>query len=103
MPRFRCSRAGAGRARVHVTDPVSPLSELLERCRGKLHAIDGVVGSGVGLTRSGHVAIQLFVRSAQDAAYAERQASELLADIPVEVVVSGDVTAADNKRGEEHA
>jgi hypothetical protein len=55
------------------------------------------------MTRSGHVAIQLFVRSAQDAAYAERQASELLADIPVEVVVSGDVTAADNKRGEEHA
>ena len=86
-----------------MTDPVSPLSELLERRRGELHAIDGVVGSGVGLTRSGDVAIQLFVRSAQDAAYAECQASELLGDIPLEVVVSGDVTAADNERGGEHA
>jgi len=86
-----------------VTDPVSPLSEVLERRRAKLHAIDGVVGSGVGLTRSGHLAIQLFVRSAQDAACAERRASELLPDIPLEVVVSGDVMAADSKRGEEHA
>ena len=86
-----------------MTDPVSSLSEVLERRRRELHAIDGVVGSGVGLTRSGDVLIQLFVRSAQDAAYAERQASELLGDIPLEVVVSGDVTAADNERGGEHA
>jgi hypothetical protein len=86
-----------------VTDPVSRLSELLERRRDELHAIDGVVGSGVGLTRSGDVAIQLFVRSAQDVANAERQASALLGEIPLEVVVSGDVTAADVERGGEYA
>jgi hypothetical protein len=86
-----------------VTDPVSRLSELLERRRDELHAIDGVVGSGVGLTGSGDVAIQLFVRSAQDVANAERQASALLGEIPLEVVVSGDVTAADVERGGEYA
>jgi hypothetical protein len=86
-----------------VTDPTSRFSELLARCRDKLHAIEGVVGSGVGLTSSGGVAIQLFVGSAQDVANAERKASALLGDIPLEVVVSGDVTAADLERGGEHA
>ncbi len=86
-----------------MSDPVSSLSEVLERRRRELHAIDGVAGSGVGLTRSGDVVIQLFVRSARDAAHAQRQASELLGGVPLEVVVSGDVTAADNERGGEHA
>jgi hypothetical protein len=86
-----------------VTDPVSRLSELLARRRDELQAIEGVVGSGVGLTGSDAVAIQLFVGSTQDVANAERKARALLGDIPLEVVVSGDVTAADLERGGEHA
>lgn len=86
-----------------MTDPVSRLSELLAGRRDELHAIEGVVGSGVGLTSSGGVAIQLFVGSAQDVANAERKAGALLGDIPLEVVVSGEITAADIEQGGEHA
>ena len=86
-----------------MTEPVGHVSELLAGHRDKLQAIEGVVGSGVGLTRSGVVGIQLFVGSEQDVANAEREARALLGDIPLEVVVSGDVTAADLEQGGEHA
>ncbi len=74
---------------------VSRLSEVLARCRDELHMIDGVVGTGIGTTSVGDAAIQVFVVSPQDVAGVERSASALLGDIPLEVVVTGQVTAGD--------
>jgi hypothetical protein len=74
---------------------VSRLSEVLAHCRDDLQAIDGVVGTGIGTTGAGDVAIQVFVHSLEDVAGVERSASALLGDIPLEVVVTGQVTAGD--------
>jgi hypothetical protein len=74
---------------------VSRLSEVLARCRDELQAIDGVVGTGIGTTGAGDVAIQVFVHSPRDVAGVKRRASALLGDIPLEVVVTGQVTAGD--------
>jgi hypothetical protein len=80
---------------------VSRLSEALARCRDELQRIDGVVGTGIGTTGAGDVAIQVFVNSRQDVAGVERSASELLGDISLEVVVTGEVTAGDVGGGED--
>ena len=82
-----------------MSDPVAGYSEVLAARRGELHAIEGVTGSGVGLSDSGDVVIQLFVRSHEDVENVRHAAAALLGHIPLDVVVSGDVTAADVKGG----
>jgi hypothetical protein len=82
-----------------MTDAVNRLTELLTHRREQLHALEGVVGSGVGTTGTGDVVIQLFVRSHSNVKQVERSAAALLEGIPLEVVVTGDVTAAEAQEG----
>jgi hypothetical protein len=82
-----------------MTDEIARLGELLDARRAELHAIDGVIASGVGHSSAGGVAIQLFVRSREDVSEAEQVARALLGEVPLEVVVGGEVTAADVEGG----
>jgi len=84
-----------------MSDAVSHAAEVLERRREQLHALDGVIGSGIGASPTGGVAIQVFVRSSGDVLEVERGAVGLLEGIPLEVVVSGDVTGAEVQGGGE--
>lgn len=73
------------------------LADVLERHRRALHALPGVVASGIGLTAdTGGQAIQVFVRSQDDVDAVRASASELLGDTPLEVIVTGEVVAGEN-------
>lgn len=80
-------------------DRVAALSAVLDRHREDVRALPGVVGTGVGTSTRGEPAIHVFVRSDADADV-ERRAAALLEGMPLEIVVVGDVTAANVEEGE---
>ncbi|HMI28518.1 MAG TPA: hypothetical protein VK490_02355 [Gaiellaceae bacterium] len=84
-----------------TNDSLARLSDALERRRDELQALPGVVGTGVGAATNGELAVQVFVRSETDAPGVERRAAELLEQVPLEVIVAGDVTAASVEEGED--
>jgi hypothetical protein len=72
------------------------VAAMLERRRAALHALKGVVATGIGRsTTHGGTCIQIFVRRAQDAQAAAEGARSILDTIPFEVIVSGAVTPGD--------
>lgn len=82
-----------------VTDPANAgqnadrlVSAALERHRTSLHAMPGVVSTGLGPgAADGGACVQIFVRAAAEAAGVEASARALLGPIPLEVFVVGDV------------
>jgi len=87
-----------------VSSSITQLSELLDRRREDLHALESVIGTGVGVRGQGpgndDAAIQVFVRSPDDVAEVARNAAVLLGEVPLEVIVSGEATAVANEQGE---
>lgn len=80
------------------------LVALLDRHRSALHGLHGVVGTGVGLTEEAQsiedVTIQLFVRHSADVARVERQAQAILGQVPLAVIVTGEVVAGGDRPAE---
>lgn len=72
------------------------LADVLERHRKALHALPGVVATGVGLSAIGEHAVQVFVRSEEDVEAVRASASEVLGDTPLDVIVTGEVVAGEN-------
>jgi hypothetical protein len=74
------------------------LATVLERHRDVLQALPGVVGSGLGQDRSldlmGGYVIQVFVQSAPHVGPVTRAAGAILEGLPLEVLVTGEVTSA---------
>jgi hypothetical protein len=80
------------------------LTALLDRYRTQLHGLPGVVGTGIGLKdslgRADQLIIQVFIRGSDYLEDVESKAVVILG-VPVEVIVSGDVTpAGQNNRRE---
>jgi hypothetical protein len=72
------------------------LATVLDRSRAKLHALPGVVATGIGYgeERSGAgLVIQVFVRSDEDITSLRHIVDALVPDVPTELRVSGEVTA----------
>ncbi len=70
----------------------------LERHRAALHAIPGVVGTGIGLGSDNPapdaVVIQVFVRSSDQLKAVRQRVSDILGASEAEILVTGEVTAA---------
>jgi hypothetical protein len=77
------------------TDPPNAdrlVSAALERHRTALHAMHGVVSTGLGpCAADGGACVQIFVRAAAEVAGVEAGARALLGAVPVDVFVVGDV------------
>ncbi len=76
-------------------DVIRRLNEELARHRGNLQALDGVVGSGIGLPTSGKggPTIQIFVPNREDVSRVETGAAAVLGHVAFEVVTVGEVVA----------
>jgi hypothetical protein len=71
------------------------MAVLLDRYRTSLHALPGVIATGVGQRRCAphDVLIQIFVKSEEDVERVTRAAARVLGALQVEVIVSGEATA----------
>lgn len=78
-------------------DRLGNLTAALDRHRTELQRLPGVVGTGVGIPsgadRASDPVIQVFVRSSDNVDELRRQVGRILPQIPVEFVVTGEVTA----------
>ena len=76
-------------------DSVEGLTALLDSHRGALHALPGVVATGVGQGRSSQdpqeIAVQVFVKSEDDVERVRHDAILILDGLQVEFIVSGEV------------
>lgn len=75
------------------------LIAVLDRHRAALQALPGVVGSGVGISQDAQstddVTVQVFVGDPADVMPVRDQARAILGQVPLEVVVTGEVVAGD--------
>lgn len=74
--------------------------EALERHRAEVHAIKGVIGSGVGLNEFDYVAVQVFVQSGQDVVDTWerlRELPELWSAVDLDVIVGPAPDATETK------
>jgi anti-sigma factor RsiW len=87
-------------------DRLGELTAILDRSRNELQGLPGVVGAGVGLSSEtdhpSHPVIQVFVRSPQDAPEVRRRVQGVLPQAPVEIVVTGEVTAGGDESEGSH-
>jgi anti-sigma factor RsiW len=87
-------------------DRLGELTAILDRNRNELHRLPGVIGTGVGLSSEtdhpSHPVIQVFVRSPQDAPEVRRRVQGVLPQAPVEIVVTGEVTAGGDESEGSH-
>ena len=78
-------------------DSVERLTALLDSHRGTLHALPGVVATGVGQRRGSQgpqeIAVQVFVKSEDDVERVRHDATLILDGLQVEVIVSGEIIA----------
>jgi hypothetical protein len=87
-----------------MADPaaVQAAIDRLDKHRDALFALAGVVGAGVGMKQGAptphDVVIQLFVRAADSVQLevTKRQASAILGGSEPELIVTGEITAADH-------
>ncbi|MGD1991767.1 MAG: hypothetical protein PVI59_01115 [Anaerolineae bacterium] len=75
------------------------LIAVLDRHRPALRALPGVVGTGVGLAEEAQstedVTVQVFVKDSADVTRVRRQAQAILGQVPLEVIVTGEVVAGE--------
>ena len=75
------------------------LIAVLDRHRAALRTLPGVVGTGVGLEEDAaspeDVAVQVFVRDRADVARVRRQARSILGQVPLAVIVTGEIVAGE--------
>jgi hypothetical protein len=88
-------------------DRSGELARALDDHRNELQRLPGVVGTGVGIPtaadRPPHPVIQVFVRSPEDVEDVRRWVQRILHETPAEVVVTGEVSAAQAEgEGESH-
>jgi hypothetical protein len=87
-----------------MTDPAAVQTAIdhLDKHRDALLALAGVVGTGVGMTQNSRtphdVVIQLFVRAADPVQLQiiKRQASAILGGSEPELIITGEITAANH-------
>jgi hypothetical protein len=75
------------------------LIAVLDRHRPALRALPGVVGTGVGLAEEAQstedVTVQVFVKDSADVTRVRRQAQAILGQVPLDVIVTGEVVAGE--------
>jgi hypothetical protein len=72
------------------------LALALERHRAALHALEGVVSTGIGRrTDDGALCIQIFVTAAERVARVTAAAARIVGETPFDVAITGEASAGD--------
>jgi len=72
------------------------LSLALERHRAALHALEGVVSTGIGRrTDDGALCVRIFVTAAERVGRVTAAAEKVLGETPFEVIATGEAAAGD--------